>query len=207
MDNSVPEAFIFMKVGPHGGECLEQILKRKQREFEKERMIFWSYGEKGPLHPTKQVQPFVERWIKELGSVEVLMEEIKTRRQSGPPAGTAKSYSVENNKEGTESIPKGIKTGTGHALVLAEIRKEPFDLDLRGYKVGIGDKCGRNAAEYLAFRGMKEQTGRPRGADKACLVKAGSSYDGPSASKAKVHIKYRATLLCPNAVFTFPDCA
>ena len=30
MDNSEPKAFIFMKVGDYGGECLEGILERKE---------------------------------------------------------------------------------------------------------------------------------------------------------------------------------
>ena len=205
MDNSVPDAFIFMKVGPHGGETLDEILDRKNRELKKAGMIFWSYGEKGPLHPTEQVQRFVKRWVKEVDYIEVLMEPIKARSLFGPAAGTAKSYSVKENREEEESIPEGILTAPPHALVLGEIRRCDLKLELRDYEVGIGDSERTNATQYLAFRGMKKQTGRMRGADKGCLVKANSSYDGRDAPKAKVHIRYRACLLPPYAVFTFSD--
>ena len=46
MDNSVPQAFIFMKVGDYGEECLEDILERKQREREldEKKRMFWGYS-------------------------------------------------------------------------------------------------------------------------------------------------------------------
>ena len=179
MDNSKPKAFIFMKVGPHGGETLDEILDRKNRELKKAGMIFWSYGEKGPLHPTEQVQPFVERWVEKLDYIEVLMEPTKARSQYGPAAGTANSYSARNNKEGRESIPKGILTAPPHALMLGEIRRCDLKLDLRDCELGIGDNERTNAAQYLAFRGMKEQTGRGRGADKGCLVERGQRKMAP----------------------------
>ena len=80
MDNSKPkEAFIFMKVGDYGGECLEEILERKNRELREggkdflglRRDVFYSSS------PQKQVQPFVERWVKKQDSIEVLMERTK----------------------------------------------------------------------------------------------------------------------------------
>lgn len=205
MDNKVPEAFIFMKVGTHGEEELKKILCRKEIELKKAGKIFWSYGEKGPLHPTEQVRPFVKRWGRELDLdyIEVLMEPITARSLYGPKAGTAKSYSVKNYKEGEESIPEGILTAPPHALVLGEIRRCDLKLDLRDYEVGIGDNEFTSAIHYLAFRGMKKQTRRLWGQSRGCLVKTKSRYGGPDAPKAEVLIKYRARLLCPSAVFTF----
>ena len=209
MDNSPPkDAFIFMKVGPHGRENLDQIIERKKRELKEEEMTLWSYGKTGPLHPTTQVQPFAEERVEKLefDYIEVLMEEIEAPPRYGAVAGTAKSYSVRNNKKGCKDIPEGVCTGAPeHALVLGEINRCDLELDLRDYVVGIGDKKETPASHYLAFRGMKEQTCRKRGADKGCLVKASSRYGGPDAPKAIVPIKYRARLLCPYSVFTFPD--
>ena len=206
MDNSKPKAFIYMKIGPHGCETLPAILERKRGEWEATGKIFWSYGKRGPLHPTKQVQCFIKQWAKRPESIEVLMEPIEARSRFGAAAGTAKSYSARNNKEGCKDIPEGVLTGAPeHGLVLDEIRPCDLKLDLRDYEVGIGDNEGTNATQYLAFRGMKEQTGRPWGQSRGCLVKTRSRYGGPDAPKAEVLIKYRARLLCPNAVFTFPD--
>lgn len=192
MDNSKPKAFIFMKVGPHGGECLDEILDRKKIELEKEKKIFWGYGGT-VLHPTNQVQPFVEEWKEELGCVEVLMEEIKGDSKSGPPLGTAKQFAV-SDKELWKRIPKEIKTGGKHALVLDKIRECELELDLRDYKVGIGpSKDKKNAADYLRYR-----------TDKAAMVEAQSTRNRSKEPKP-VLIKYRARLLCPYAVFLWPQ--
>ena len=66
--NWPPHAFIYMKVGPHGGETLDEILSRKARELEKADRIFWSYGG-SILHPETQVQPFAQEWNQEQGSI------------------------------------------------------------------------------------------------------------------------------------------
>ena len=88
MDNSVPDAFIFMKVGDYGGECLEGILERKKRELGEGKDDFLGLRrERGSLHPTEQVQRFVERWDEGHGPIEVLMSltqiQPKRRRLSG----------------------------------------------------------------------------------------------------------------------------
>ena len=198
MDNSIPEAFIFMKVGTHGGECLKDILDRKKIELKKAKMIFWGYGGT-VLHPMNQVQPFVEKWKEESVCIEVLMEEINGDSKAGPPAGTAKQFAVSYkelvNDEGLwKRIPKGIETGGEYALVLDEIRECKLELDLRDYEVGIGpsSKSKKNAADYLSYK-----------TDKGALVKARSTRNRPRESK-RVQIKYRAYLKHPYAVFLWP---
>ena len=191
MDNSKPEAFIFMKVGWHGGKPLEKILRRKKNELNEAGKIFWGYGGT-VLHPTNQVQPFAKEWVKKQGCIEVLMEVVGNNSGTGPPAGTAKQFAV-SDKELWKRIPKGIKTGGRHALVLDKIRECELELDLRDYKVGIGpSKDEKNAADYLRYR-----------TDKAALVEARSKRNRPKEPKC-VSIKYRARLLCPYAVFLWP---
>ena len=202
MDNSKPQAFIFMKVGGYGGECLESILERKSRELKKAGMIFWGYGKRGPLHPTKQVRRFVERWVKKPGSIEVLMEETTSNPKGSDYLGTEKCKE-QYSKDGKnwKTVPPGICTDSEHALVLDKIRRCHFHLDLREFEVEIRDKERINATQYLAFRGMKALTGRVRGVDKGCLVKTSSRDGGPAAPKAEVCIKYQASLVKPYAVF------
>ena len=193
MGNSKPEAFIFMKVGIHGGECLEKILNRKKIELKKAKKIFWGYGGT-VLHPTNQVQRFVKEQKREgLGYIEVLMEEITGDSKSGPPAGTAKQY-AESETECMKPIPNGVCTGGKHALVLGEITelKPPLRLDLRDYEVGIGNKKETNATDYVKYR-----------TDKGALVKATSKRNRPKEPKY-VLIKYKARLVAPYAVFLWP---
>ena len=191
MDNSKPkDAFLFMKVGPHGCESLDQILNRKEIELNEAGMIFWGYGGT-VLHPQNQVQPFVDQRVGELGRIEVLMQRIEGNSKVGSHAGTAKLYAANDN-EPWKCIPEGIKTGSKHALVLEEIRECELKLDLRDYKVGIGPSEGENAANYLKGR-----------TDKGALVKAKSTRNRPRESKY-VSIEYRAHLLCPYAVFLCP---
>ncbi len=186
-----PDAFIYMKVGPHGGETLDEILSRKNRELEKAGRIFWSYGgdHGGPLHPKTQVQPFAEEWT----SVYVLMERLNSTYSGyGLPPGTATEYSV--NREGWKRIPEGIRTGLSRArsgisraLVLSEIEPVGRELDLGDFEIGIGPSKGKNATEYI--------TGQ---SDKGCLVAARSTSDRPP---KLISIGYQARLLDPYAVF------
>ena len=198
MDNSMPQAFIFMKVGDYGGECLEDILERKQREREldEKKRIFWGYGSRlhsnhygGPLHPIEQVQPFAKEWDKELGSIEVLMQRTNSNPKiRSAPISEAKEYSADRRK--WKPLPSGTKvTYNNLALVLDEIRECHFHLDLEEFKVGArnSDSYGKSAAEYL-----KDQT------DKGCLVEAESKYPGPAVEAC---ITYRAYLKHPYAVF------
>ena len=194
MDNSVPEAFIFMKVGPYGGECLHEIVDRKNRELKKAGMIFWGYGKRGPLHPTEQVQPFAEEWDKDLGSIEVLMQEITSNPKKGidylSTENCKEKYSVdgEADEKDWKTIPSGICADLEHNLVLDKIRRCHFHLDLRKFEVGIGDSSGtKSAAEHLKGSSSK-----------GCFVKAEPKYPGPAVEAC---ITYRAYLKPPYAVF------
>ena len=200
MDNSVPEAFIFMKVGPYGDECLNCILERKNRELEgPENKIFWGYGgpgrpgsrkpHPGSLKPTR-VQSFARKWVNEQGFIQLLMQ--KTYSNPKPDQENAslvkKEYSVDEKK--WDPIPCGIVTDSSYALVLDEIRPYHLELDRQRFKVGIGPKKGRNAAEY---------GGEGPRFDKVCLVATEPTYDAPD--RQKLLVKYRARLKFPYAVF------
>ena len=209
MDNSKPkEAFIFMKVGDYGAECLEGIIERKNREREKEGKMFWGYGETSfiPFNPKRQVQPFVKKWLKKQDSIEVLME----RTPSNPKEPDYDGRKKENQKKkysADDSVDEKnwccfspeIRTDSIRALVLDEIRACHMHIDLRDYKVGIDPSKGEYAIDYLAFRGMKKLTGKTHRRDKGCLVKAKSRKRG--IREVQICITYRAYLKHPYAVF------
>ena len=50
---------LYMKVGTHAQESLEQIIERKTREIEQAGFAFWGYGG-GTCHPQTMVQPFAK---------------------------------------------------------------------------------------------------------------------------------------------------
>ena len=200
MDNSKPKAFIFMKAGSYGPECLEGILERKQRErkLDKKKRIFWGYGSPlhsnhygGPLHPIEQVKPFVEEWKEELGRIEVLMQRTNSNPKKGSaPASKATEYSKD--RKIWKSLPSGVEvTYNNLALVLDEITPCHFHLDLQKFEVGARNSKfyeeKKSAGEYI-----KGQT------DKGCLVKAESKYPGRPVDTC---ITYRAYLKHPYAVF------
>ena len=194
MDNSKPKAFIFMKVGDYGGETIEKILDRKNRELEgPEKKIFWGYGKRGPLHPTKQVKRFVELWDEEDGPIEVLMPLTKSNPRERDYLGT-ENWKEEYSEDGKnwDTVPPEICTDSDHALVLDRIRPCHFPLDLQKYNVGIGRSCGeKSAAEYL--KGPNSR---------GCFVATSSTYGGRKALKNPiVTIAYRAYLKHPYAVF------
>ena len=110
MNNRMPEAFIFMRVGNHAGETFESILQRKQREFEEAGKIFWGYGGT-TLHPIKHVQPFARVWMPKEGAIRIVMQAIESK--ADPDVLPANEYSVDGVN--WEPIPTGIEV-TGSKL-------------------------------------------------------------------------------------------
>ena len=182
--DTVPSAFVFMKVGNHAGETFESILRRKNEEYQKTGRIFWGYGGSA-CHPIKQVQPFVEVYEKQNGSIYVLMQEIDSRAQ--PALLPAKEYSRDGVN--WEDIPEGANVlGSRYALVLDEIKSTDFEINPHEYVIGAGPSKGKVAGEYMQGH-----------IDKACLVRPelAPSSDGRNRNRK---IKYAAKLLFPHAV-------
>jgi hypothetical protein len=179
-------AFIFMKVGDHAGESWEQILERKNREYQDAGKIFWGYGGTA-CHPLSQVQPFVKEHAAAGDPVYLLMEPIHSL--ADPDVLPATEFSADGIN--WEPIPQGINvTGSRYALVLDEIRPGQLDLNPAEYVVGIGPSRGKRASNYLQGR-----------VDKACL-----QYSQPGGivipgENEKIHeVRYTAKLLEPYAV-------
>lgn len=185
MENQMPQAFIFMRVGNHAGESFDSILERKRREFEDSGQIFWGYGGT-TLHPIRHVQPFAKLRVQEGGSINIVMEYINSK--ADPDVIPASEFSVDGIK--WEPIPPGIRvTGSRYAIVLDEIKPGDLDLDLAKYQVGIGPSRGRNAAGYVRGR-----------VDKGCFIAADSADGNPDTQERLVKVQFQARLLEPYAV-------
>lgn len=177
------DGLIFMKVGLHATESIDQILKRKRAEFDKAGKIFWGYGG-NTCHPTAMVQPFATEVSKRRGKVMLVMHKMDSKHNA-PPA-LASEYSDDGIN--WKPIPRGIKvTGSRYALVLDQIQDVNEELPLSGLSVAIGPSRGRAADQYLRGR-----------VDKGCF-ELGSPSPAPKAETA--HIDLIAPLQFPYAVF------
>lgn len=146
MDDEIKKAgLIFMKVGLHAQESIEDIVNRKQREFEETGSIFWGYGG-NTCHPLTMVQPFAKEVEGSGNQVLIVMQKMNSRHAAPPEI--AKKYSDDGVN--WQPIPKGIEVrGSRYALVLDELRVEEFELPLSKLQVGVGPNRGRKGDQYL----------------------------------------------------------
>lgn len=187
MDDNIKSAgLIFMKVGLHAQESIEDIVKRKQREFDEAGAIFWGYGG-STCHPLTMVQPFAKEMQKKGSEILIIMQKMNSKHDDPPEV--AKQYSDDGVN--WQPIPKGIEVrGSRFALVLDELKLEEFDVDIGDLQVGVGPNRGRRADKYLIGQ-----------ADKGCFVY--SPREVPIAPEEKIikHIGLVARVKPPFAVF------
>lgn len=180
---------IFMKVGLHAGETIEEIIARKRREYDEAGVIFWGYGG-GTCHPANAVQPFL-RERQELGQEVLLVMQKMDSHHTGAPE-IAKAYSEDGVV--WKPMPKGVEVrGSRYAMVLDKLEPQDFDLDLNCTRVAIGVKRNTCAADYI--RGH---------VDKACIEYTGAPIN-PEPHQARKHIDLAARILPPYAVFLTSD--
>jgi hypothetical protein len=156
MDESKKHAgLIYMKVGLHAQESIEDIIARKQKEFEKTGSIFWGYGG-STCHPLTMVQPFAKQVEANGEEVLIIMQKMNSKHTAPPEV--AKEYSDDGVN--WQPVPEGIEVrGSRFALVLDELRIEEFPIDLGELEVGVGPSRGRRADKYLMNQ-----------ADKGCFL-------------------------------------
>ena len=184
MITQLPQSFIFMKVGSHAGEAFENILQRKNREFQQTGRIFWGYGGVA-CHPLKQVQPFARIIMNNQGSIFLVMENIVSH--ADPDLVPAEEYSADGVT--WEKIPEGVHVlGSRYALILGEIQPGELLIPTDDFRVAVGPSAGKTATEYLHGR-----------TDKACLIRGNPQT--PSGGKGKTKkASYVAKVLDPYAV-------
>jgi len=176
------DAFLYMKVGVHASESLEEIIKRKRAEIKKAGVAFWGYGGSS-CHPFNAVQPFVKEVTAKGTTVRLLMQEITSRHWA---VGEAKEYSADGKTY--LPVPAGIKVlGSRYALVLSSLDEVDDEFALGDTAVGIGRMAGVSGARYI--RGH---------VDKACLVYKPQNQETDGADKIQVRLS--ATLAEPYAV-------
>jgi hypothetical protein len=171
---------LYMKVGMHAQESLEDILKRKQREIHTVGYAMWGYGGSSCL--PAYVRPFAEECADQGRVIRLVMEPVKSRHAREPVR--ASHYSLDN--EEWELVPSGLDAlGSRFALCIANLREVDTELPLGATEVAIGPQRGKLGDEYV-----RGQT------DKACLEVVPRARDGRVAS-----IKLEADLVSPWSVY------
>lgn len=171
---------IIMKCGTHASEKIEDIFKRKKEEEQKNGYIYWGYG--GTLcHPLNQAQPFCNYNEK----VYLLLTPTNSELNNEPKK--SKYFSI-NNKT-WKNIDTNVNVyGSKYALVIKNLQKCDFEIDLSNYEIAIGNSKGKNLADYLNGR-----------VDKACAIKR--KYSNLSTELKKIKIVMIAELINPYSVF------
>lgn len=176
---------IFMKVGLHAKESIEDIIKRKQDEYAKAGCIFWGYGG-NTCFPTSYVQPFVRQHAEQGNPTYLIMHKMNSNHRADPVL--ANEYSDDGVT--WKDIPKGINvTGSRFAMIIGGLNETEFDMNLRDLVVGIGRSEGRRGMDYMRGR-----------VDKGCFEYV-ESHEHPNPEREVKRIDLYAQLMEPYAVF------
>jgi hypothetical protein len=175
------EKVIFMKVGVHASESLEDILERKRKEIADVGFSMWGYGGNS-AHPNR-VRAFA---AEPAGEVQLVMQEIDSHHFADQVR--ARQFSADGGINWLD-VPEGINVlGSKYALCLRSIDDASFDLNLAATRVAVGLKQGQSGLDYIRGR-----------VDKACLelLPDDDTADQPG---SRVHISFTAPLTDPYAV-------
>lgn len=183
---SPEHGILFMKVGVHANEALEDIIERKTKEIEQAGFALWGYGG-NTCHPRTMVQPFAQQFVSAGGGVVLCMQEMESHHFAEQIR--AKYFSIDGQK--WELVPPEINVlGSRYALAIKGLHREEFALPLARTRVAVGNSHGRPGNKYIAGR-----------VDKACLEFT-EGADAPLADdEPQVKISLVAEVCDPFAVF------
>jgi hypothetical protein len=176
---------LYMKIGEHASEPLEEIIRRKRQEIEDAGHALWGYGG-ATCHPTSMVQPFARDYEKRNGVIYLCMEPMVSHHLA--PTRRANQFSTDGIN--WDPVPEKINVlGSRYALAIDDLHQEEFELPLAQTKVALGNSMGRLGNKYIAGR-----------VDKACLVVTDDA--GPEKVEDRSRpIGWVARLVPPYAVF------
>lgn len=179
------QGVLFMKVGTHAQESLEDIIERKTKEIEDAGLAFWGYGG-NTCHPQTMVQPFARNFERQGGVIYLCMQEMNSKHFAAQIP--ADEYSTDGID--WKAIPRGITVlGSRYALAIKRLRREEFELPLDRTRVAIGNSMGAIGSKYIAGR-----------VDKACLEITNETAIAAEETST-VHIGLVAELVEPYAVY------
>jgi hypothetical protein len=177
---------LFMKVGTHARETLDEIITRKRREIEEAGYTMWGYGG-NTCHPSSMVQPFAQEFAARGSTVHLCMEEMESNHFAEPRC--AANFSSDNLT--WEPVPPEIEVrGSRFALLIENLRTAELELPLEQTRVAVGPSEGRLGSRYVLGR-----------VDKACLRVLDQSERVNEEPAKPRPISLVADLRAPYAVF------
>jgi hypothetical protein len=184
-------SILFMKIGCHAKEPLDEIVKRKLKEIEDEGYAMWGYGG-NTCHPTSMVQPFAEESAKAGQPIILCMQEMNSNHFADQVR--AKEFSSDGIT--WKPVPSGINPmGSRFALTIKDLKKQELTLPLAQTRIAVGPSRGRLGSRYILNQ-----------VDKACLqVMAEKEKVNDASEDKEVKITWVAELQAPYAVFLRND--
>jgi hypothetical protein len=177
-------AILFMKVGTHAQETLDDIIERKTKEIEQAGYALWGYGG-NTCHPQAMVQPFGKTFDQKGQVIHLCMQPMLSNHFADPIRADEVSYDGQT----WEPIPNAINVlGSRYALVIENLKKQEFDLPLYQTTVAVGPSMGRSGDRYIKGR-----------VDKACLEIVNQPVLPNSDEKKIIRIGLVAELRAPFA--------
>ena len=177
---------LYMKVGTHAQEKLDDIILRKSREIAETGFGMWGYGG-NTCHPTSMVQPFARDFAQRGGPILLVMEEMDSKHFAEPVCAAEYSYDGRYWNQ----IPDTIEVrGSRYALIIDNLRKQEFSLPLDQTRIPVGPSTGRLGSRYVSGR-----------VDKACLEVLPEPIRTNRESTKERAISLVADLAEPYAVF------
>lgn len=179
------EDILFMKVGTHANESLEDIIERKQAEIDAAGFALWGYGG-NTCHPLTMVQPFARGAVERGNQIHLCMEPMVSNHFAVTERATKMSVDGVN----WEDIDPAINViGSRYALAIKDLKQQELELPLAQTQVAVGNSKGRRGDRYIQGR-----------VDKACLEVV-DPPDGPEDPEGKiVPIGLVAEVVAPYAV-------
>jgi hypothetical protein len=114
------QGILFMKVGTHAQESLQDIITRKTREIEEAGFAFWGYGG-NTCHPETMVQPFAREYKQRGGVIYLCMHPMESKHFAEPLR--AEEFSVDGTN--WQKIHSSINVlGSSYALAIKNLRQE-----------------------------------------------------------------------------------
>lgn len=180
------DGILFMKVGTHAQESLEDIIERKKKEIKEAGFGMWGYGG-NTCHPTSMVQPFAEKYSSGGQTIRLCMQRMNSRHFSAPSS--ASQFSPDG--QDWQDIPESISVrGSRWALLIDSLELQNFNLSLNQTRVPVGPSQGKLGSRYLHGQ-----------ADKACLELLEEAERTNEEDDREVGIDLVANLRAPYAVF------
>lgn len=177
---------LFMKVGTHAQETLEDIIARKTREIEDAGYALWGYGG-NTCHPQTMVQPFARAFEKRGDTIYLCMHEMDSKHF----AETLRADQFSEDGAAWKDIPSAINVvGSRYALVIDGLHHEELRLPLARTRVAIGNSQGRAGDRYIIGR-----------VDKGCLEVIDDTPGSTGSEELSIHIGLVARLISPYAVY------